>query len=195
MNGTCGSGQRCVSGSCKCDGTSCGGCCRRLDVRARQHQRLLRQGGVACAVCAMGTPCGTGDCGTCGGNGQVCCAGSACAGALHPAAEPAQAASAAARPAARARHAAPATNAGAPAPRAHVRADNRAPVAHALATQCRAPPDAAQRASASRGPRPARAAAAAKRASRAPQPLRAAGECAPPKAWCSLEAPTSTARS
>ena len=79
QSGDCGSGLRCVSGSCACDTTSCPGCCSGNACRSGGDGNACGKGGVVCAVCSPGTTCGTGDCGTCGGHGQICCAGNACA--------------------------------------------------------------------------------------------------------------------
>ena len=79
VTGACGSGLRCIAGTCACDTTSCPGCCDGNACKPGGDDTACGKGGTTCTVCKAGTSCGTGDCGTCGGSGQPCCAGNQCA--------------------------------------------------------------------------------------------------------------------
>ncbi len=69
----CGSGQRCVSGACVCDPTSCpSGCCAGNTCRRGDVMEACGRGGRACADC---TVLGSDNCGPVGcrcGNGPAC---------------------------------------------------------------------------------------------------------------------------
>lgn len=61
MTGSCGSGTRCVSGSCVCDSTSCGGCCSGGLCRSGNTNSACGSGGAACSVCSASQICGGGN--------------------------------------------------------------------------------------------------------------------------------------
>jgi hypothetical protein len=85
MQGSCLAGQTCAGGVCACDTASCAGCCSGSTCAVGTDNGACGQGGAVCVVCSGATTCGTGGtggCGTCGGSGQTCCAGNACASPL-----------------------------------------------------------------------------------------------------------------
>ena len=58
MTGSCGSGTRCVSGSCTCDSTSCGGCCSAGQCVSGTSNSACGRGGAACSTCSASQICG-----------------------------------------------------------------------------------------------------------------------------------------
>lgn len=59
MTGSCGSGLRCMSGSCVCDSTSCGGCCSAGQCLSGTTNSACGRSGATCSVCSATQTCGS----------------------------------------------------------------------------------------------------------------------------------------
>ena len=70
----CASGQRCITGSCICDATSCGsGCCAANQCVGGTSSSQCGKGGATCMSCSSSQVCQAQSCQGCGGIGQACC--------------------------------------------------------------------------------------------------------------------------
>ena len=75
----CRQGQRCVGGTCICDGQSCNGCCDGDECRPGDDSDRCGAGGIVCQPCGNGDTCKSGVCGACTpGECDGCCSGSRC---------------------------------------------------------------------------------------------------------------------
>src|SRR5215468_5737823 len=78
LEGPCGTGLHCVTGVCRCDETSCVGCCKADACVSGTQVDACGWEGRACDVCQIPDVCLANSCHGCGHLGEACCANVMC---------------------------------------------------------------------------------------------------------------------